>query len=163
VGNRLFTIDSDTGIYRPDLNAAFPHQVTGTDLGLLFEPAPVEFAAPDFVAKYANRKNKAGNPQPMGHKDLTATTPKQFVSEDYLTNLQKEGHKDGGSVEQMSWLDALNNHHRKMAGGGVVNMSDTTPDVTDGENIIPHSFYAKGGQVLGYEDSNNFLRNMYGN
>jgi len=163
VGNRLFTIDSDTGIYRPDLNAAFPHQVTGTDLGLLFEPAPVEFAAPDFVAKYANRKNKAGNPQPMGHKDLTATTPKQFVSEDYLTNLQKEGHKDGGSVEQMSWLDALNNHHRKMAGGGVVNMSDTTPDVTDGENIIPHSFYAKGGQVLSYEDSNNFLRNMYGN
>ena len=62
-----------------------------------------------------------------------------------------------------SWIEALNKHHRKMAGGGVVNMSDTTPDITDGDNIIPHSFYAKGGQVLSYEDSNKFLRNMYGN
>lgn len=147
VGNRLFTIDQDTGIYRPDLNAAFPHQVTGTDLGLLFEPAPIELAAPDFVSKYANRLNKSGKPQPMGHKDLTATTPKQFISEDYLTNLQKEGYKDGGDVTPsftQRLQSALETH---MAGGGVVNMSDTTPDNTDGGNIIQHSFYAEGGKI----------------
>ena len=102
VGNRLWTIDSNTGIYRPDLNAAFPYQVTGTDLGMVFEPAPVELAARDFVSRYADRKNKSGKIQPMGHKDLTATTPKQFVGEDYLTFLQKEGYAKGGKVGGLS-------------------------------------------------------------
>jgi len=147
VGNRLFTIDKDTGIYRPDLNKAFPEQTTGTDFGLIFDPAPVEHAAPDFVKKFEGRLNKHGNPQAMGHKDLTATTPKQFISEEYLTNLQKEGYQDGGSVNQ-SFSQRLSSAIEKhMAGGGVVNMSDTTPDNTDSGNIIPVSFYAKGGQA----------------
>ena len=157
VGPHLFTMDNKI-INRPDLNEAFPIQVTGTDLGLRYKPTPIKNAAPEFIAKKGYGEN-----DPVNAWAMSRGAPRQFVSEDYLTNLQKEGHKDGGSVEQMSWLDALNNHHRKMAGGGVVNMSDTMPDVTDGENIIPHSFYAKGGQVLSYEDSNNFLRNMYGN
>jgi hypothetical protein len=119
VGNRIFTIDKKTGIYRPDLNKAFPEQTTGTDFGLIFEPAPVEFAAPDFVKKFEGRKNKNDKPQPMGHKDLTATTPKQFISEEYLTNLQKEGYKDGGSAEPAPFHDFDQIMKRK--DGGTVN------------------------------------------
>jgi hypothetical protein len=119
VGNRIFTIDKKTGIYRPDLNKAFPEQTTGTDFGLIFEPAPVQFAAPDFVKKFEGRKNKNDKPQPMGHKDLTATTPKQFISEEYLTNLQKEGYKDGGSAEPKPFHDFDQIMKRK--DGGTVN------------------------------------------
>jgi len=58
------------------------------------------------------------------------------------------GKKDGGSISGGSFTQRLNAAiERHMAGGGVVNMSDTTPDITDGENIIQHSFYAKGGNV----------------
>jgi hypothetical protein len=102
VGNRLWTIDKDAGIYRPDLNAAFPYQVVGTDLGLVYNPAPVELAAPEFFGRFANRLNKSGKPQPMGHKDLTATTPKQLVDYKYLTNLQKAGYAKGGKVGGLS-------------------------------------------------------------
>jgi hypothetical protein len=107
VGPRLWTIDKDVGIYRPDLNAAFPYQVTGTDLGMVFEPTPIEIAALDFVSRFEGRKNKSGKLQPMGHKDLTATTPKQFVSDKYLTFLQKEGYADGGPVSGLSVLEKV--------------------------------------------------------
>jgi hypothetical protein len=107
VGPRLWTIDKDVGIYRPDLNAAFPYQVTGTDLGMVFEPTPIEMAALDFVSRFEGRKNKSGKLQPMGHKDLTATTPKQFVSDKYLTFLQKEGYADGGPVSGLSVLEKV--------------------------------------------------------
>jgi hypothetical protein len=43
----------------------------------------------------------------MGHKDLTATTPKQFVSDKYLTFLQKEGYADGGPVSGLSVLEKV--------------------------------------------------------
>jgi hypothetical protein len=98
VGNRLWTIDSENSIYRPDLNAAFPYQVTGTDLGLIFDPVPVELGIPTFVKRFEGRLNKAGKPQPMGHKDLSATTPREFVSHEYLMNLAREGYRDGGAV-----------------------------------------------------------------
>ena len=146
VGNRLFTIDKDTGIYRPDLNKAFPEQTTGTDFGLIFEPAPIEFAAPDFVKKFEGRLNKHDKPQAMGHKDLTATTPKQFISEEYLTNLQKEGYKDGGNVTPSftQRLSSAIEHH--MAAGGEVS-DNTTPDMTDGGQINYGGQYKGGGKV----------------
>ena len=164
VGNRLFTIDKNTGIYRPDLNSAFPEQTTGTDFGLIFEPAPIQHAAPDFVKKFEGRKNKHGNPQPMGHKDLTATTPKQFISEEYLTNLQKAGYKEGGSTEPKPFHDFDQIMKRK--DGGTVNQSfeqrlksalnmamggevsdNTTPDMTDSGSINYGGMYAGGGGV----------------
>ena len=163
VGNRLFTIDKNTGIYRPDLNSAFPEQTTGTDFGLIFEPAPIQHAAPDFVKKFEGRKNKHGNPQPMGHKDLTATTPKQFISEEYLTNLQKAGYKEGGSTEPKPFHDfdqimkrkdggTVNTFEQRlksalnMAMGGEVS-DNTTPDMTDSGNINYGGMYAGGGGV----------------
>jgi hypothetical protein len=49
-------------------------------------------------------------------------------------------------VNEQSFTERLQSAIEKhMAGGGVVNMSDTTPDNTDGGNIIQHSFYAEGG------------------
>jgi hypothetical protein len=121
IGNRLFTIDKNSGLYRPDLNSAFPYISTGDDLGLLFEPAPLKLAAPQFVnqEKYLNRLDKNGNPSPISHKDLSSTTPKQFISEEYLTNLQKEGYKDGGSAEPAPFHDFDQIMKRK--DGGTVN------------------------------------------
>jgi len=119
VGNRLFTIDKNSGLYRPDLNSAFPYITTGTDMGLLFDPAPVEHAIPGFVKQFANRLNKNGELQPMGHKDLTATTPSVFVDYKYLTDLQKEGYKDGGSAERPPFHDFDQIMQRKE--GGTVN------------------------------------------
>jgi hypothetical protein len=145
VGNRLFTIDKDTGIYRPDLNKSFPEQTTGTDFGLIYEPAPIEFAAPDFVKRFEGRKNKHGNPQAMGHKDLTATTPKQFISEEYLTNLQKEGYQDGGSVQPSFTQRLQSAMEQHMAAGGSID--NTTPDMTDGGQINYGGQYKHGGKV----------------
>ena len=95
VGPHLFVLDNGQ-IERPDLNIAFPHQVTGTDLGVRYEPAPLELAVPDWMKQYEGRLDKSGNPSPVGYYDLARNQPKQFISEDYLTNLQKEGHAKGG-------------------------------------------------------------------
>ena len=124
VGNRLWTIDEDSGIFRPDLNSAFPYQTVGTDMGLIFEPTEIELAAPDFVSKYKGRLNKKGDPQPMGHKDLTATTPRQFISEEYLTNLQKAGRKKGGAVG-----NPHKDFHLKMKDGGYTWTTKDSPHV----------------------------------
>jgi hypothetical protein len=165
VGNRLFTIDKNSGLYRPDLNSAFPHITTGDDFGLLFEPAPLKLAAPQFVnqEKYLNRLDKNGNPSPISHKDLSSTTPKQFISEEYLTNLQKEGYKDGGSAEPPPFHDfdqimkrkdggTVNTFEQRlksalnMAMGGEVS-DNTTPDMTDSGRMNYGGQYAGGGGI----------------
>ena len=150
VGNRLFTIDKNSGLYRPDLNSAFPHITTGTDMGLLFDPAPVEHAIPGFVKQFANRLNKNGEIQPMGHKDLTATTPSVFVDYKYLTDLQKEGYKDGGSTERPPFHDFDQIMQRK--NGGTVNTtfeqrlkSAIDQHMASGGTVERH--YAEAGSV----------------
>jgi hypothetical protein len=97
VGPRLFELDN-TRMYRPDLNESFPYQVGGTDYGLHYEPAPVGLVMPEFSARYEGRLNKKGKPQPMGHKDLSATTPKQFISHDLLMDMSREGYAEGGAI-----------------------------------------------------------------
>ena len=172
IGNRLFTIDKNSGLYRPDLNSAFPYITTGDDLGLLFEPAPLKLAAPQFVnqEKYLNRLDKRGKPSPISHKDLSSTTPKQFISEEYLTNLQKEGYKDGGSAEPKPFHDFDQIMKRK--DGGTVNQSfeqrlksalnmamggevsdNTTPDMTDSGRINYGGMYAGGGTTRRYAEA----------
>ena len=92
VGPHFFTMENNI-IHRPDLNEAFPVQVTGTDLGLRYKPAPFRNAAPDFI------KEKGYGPNdPINAWALSRGFPRQFVDEKYLTGLQKEGHKDGGTV-----------------------------------------------------------------
>jgi hypothetical protein len=95
VGNRLFALDNGI-IHRPDLNAAFPYQVTGTDLGMKFELVPKEIAMPDWMKQYDLPRGKTKKVTPPSYMDLSRNNPSQFVSEDYLTSLQKQGKKKGG-------------------------------------------------------------------
>ena len=97
VGNRLFVMDNGI-IHRPDLNVAFPYQVTGNDLGMKFQLTPKEKAMRDWMKQYEGRVDKKGDPSPAGYMDLARNNPSQFVDEDFLTFLQKEGHKKGGAV-----------------------------------------------------------------
>jgi hypothetical protein len=97
VGNRLFVMDNGI-IHRPDLNVAFPYQVTGEDLGMKFELTPKDKAMRDWMKQYEGRKDKKGNPSPPSYMDLARNQPSQFVDEDYLTFLQKAGKKDGGAI-----------------------------------------------------------------
>jgi hypothetical protein len=98
VGNRLFLLDNGI-IERPDLNAAFPWQVTGTDLGMKYEPVPMTTAMRDWAQQYEGRKTKSGKPAPAGYMDLARNNPSQFVSDEYLTWLQKQGKKKGGLAQ----------------------------------------------------------------
>jgi hypothetical protein len=90
VGPNLFVMDNGI-LQRPDLNEAFPYQVTGTDLGMRYELAPFRKAAPDWIKERGVKENEPINPWAMSR-----AAPSQFVSEDYLTGLQKAGHKKGG-------------------------------------------------------------------
>jgi len=90
VGPRLFTLDGGV-VYRPDLNFAFPHQTTGTDMGVMFEMPTIREAAPDFIKKKGYKPKDVVNARAM-----SMGAPTQFVSEEYLTNLQKIGRKKGG-------------------------------------------------------------------
>lgn len=118
VGNRLFTMDNGV-IHRPDLNAAFPYQVTGDDLGMKYNMTPHDVAIRDWAKQYEGRVDKNGRPVNVGPKDLSMNNPSQLVDEDYLTHLQKAGFKDGGSVD----IDAADARleaamGQRMAGGG---------------------------------------------
>ena len=98
VGNRLFVMDGKI-IERPDLNAAFPFQVTGDDLGMKFKLTPKEIAMRDFVKQYEQPRGKTQQVRPPDYMDLSRNKPSQFVDEDYLNSLQKAGYKEGGSVD----------------------------------------------------------------
>jgi len=90
VGPRLFTLDGGV-VYRPDLNFAFPHQTTGTDMGVMYEMPTIREAAPTFIKKKGYKPNDVVNA-----RALSMGAPSEFVSEDYLTYLQKIGRKKGG-------------------------------------------------------------------
>jgi hypothetical protein len=93
VGPHFFTMDNKI-IHRPDLNEAFPVQVTGTDLGMRYNPAPFRNAAPDFI-----KQKGYGPTDPINAWALSRGFPRQFIDEKYLTNLQKSGYKKGGVVK----------------------------------------------------------------
>ena len=98
IGPRLFTLDKGI-ITRPDLHPAFPEILTGEDLNQLFIPVPNRIALPTFNEDFRAR---TGRKKPS-YYDLTMTPegdpyPTQFVDEDYLNFLQKEGYADGGPV-----------------------------------------------------------------
>jgi hypothetical protein len=129
VGPHLFTMDNGI-IERPDLNEAFPTQVTGTDFGLRFKPAPFRSAAPDFIQKKGYGPTDAINAWAMSRG-----IPQQFVSEAYLKQLQKEGYKEGGAITN-DWVNkfhkALTAHGAKgMAGGGATHKESSTQNPTE--------------------------------
>jgi hypothetical protein len=97
VGNRFFVLDGKI-IERSDLNEAFPLQVTGNDLGIKYQLVPPDKAMRDFYKSREGRKDKNDRPAPVNYYDLSRAEPSQFVDEDFLTFLQKEGYKKGGAV-----------------------------------------------------------------
>jgi hypothetical protein len=122
VGNRFFVMDGKI-IERPDLNEAFPLQVTGTDLGIKYQLVPPNKAMRDFYKSREGRKDKNDRPSPVNYYDLSRAEPSQFVDEGYLTFLQKEGYKKGGAVN-IKQSDARLNAAiaNRMAKGGKVDI-----------------------------------------
>jgi hypothetical protein len=98
VGNRFFVLDGKI-IERSDLNEAFPLQVTGNDLGIKYQLVPPDKAMRDFYKLREGRKDKNDRPAPVNYYDLSRAEPSQFIDEDFLTFLQKEGYKKGGAVD----------------------------------------------------------------
>jgi hypothetical protein len=93
VGPNLFVMDNGI-IHRPDLNEAFPYQVTGTDLGMRYELAPFREAAPDWIQARGIKPD-----EPINAWAMSRAAPSQFVSDKYLTGLQKKGRKEGGLAQ----------------------------------------------------------------
>jgi hypothetical protein len=105
IGPRLFTLDQGV-ITRPDLHPAFPEILQGEDLNQLFVPVPNRIALPMFNEDFRAR---TGRKKP-GYYELTNTPegdpyPTQFVDEDYLNFLQKEGYAEGGPVHMAGGND----------------------------------------------------------
>ena len=97
VGTRLFTLNNQVE-HRPDLHSAFPYILKGQDQGVAFNPVPKELAIPDWLNLV--REFKGREP---GYMDYTRGlkgkgTPNQFISEEYLRNLESAGHAEGGSI-----------------------------------------------------------------
>ena len=124
VGPHLFFMDNNI-IHRPDLNEAFPYQVTGSDSGMRFELAPFRSAAPDFINKKGYGPNDTINAWAMSRG-----VPQQFVSDKYLLGLQKQGYKEGGQVSDDAikvemWDKAL---HKAKGGPILGEIDDRTPE-----------------------------------
>jgi hypothetical protein len=92
MGPRLFELHGDV-VHRPDLHPAFPVILTGKDFGTTFDPVPRDLMLRDFVENMIQTKGRK-----PGYMDLIRNTPSQFLSEDFLTGLQKSGYKQGGTV-----------------------------------------------------------------
>ena len=127
VGPHLFTIENQV-IHRPDLNKAFPYQVTGEDLGMRFEPTPFRLAAPEFTKDIPID-------EVINAWKMSRSNPSQFVSEEYLTKLQKKGRAKGGLIH--------------MAGGGTPepkrkSILDLTP-LTEAAAAVQNAFRAESG------------------
>mgnify|MGYP003347781805 CR=1 FL=1 len=97
VGPRLFSVSGERS-HEPELHPAFPYMIHGEDLGVNFRPVPKEVMLPQFHQEIAQKK---GRPT-VGYMDLTRNIPTQFLSEAFLSALQKAGHKKGGEISNDS-------------------------------------------------------------
>jgi len=101
IGPRLFKTTGERS-FRPDLHPAFPHILHGEDLGVMYHPVPREVMLPEFHEQIRQTKGR-----PIGFMDLTRNTPAQFLSEKFLTGLQKQGYKKGGGVKLHTDQDTM--------------------------------------------------------
>jgi hypothetical protein len=106
IGPRLFTVTGERS-ERSDLHPAFPHIIHGEDLGQMYHPVPNEVMLPEFHEKIQNTKGRK-----VGYMDLTRNTPSQFLSEEFLSGLQKKGYKKGGKVSMDAMQLALINRKK---------------------------------------------------
>jgi hypothetical protein len=92
VGPHLFTLTGESS-YEPHLNKAFPHMLHGETSPDTFQQIPFEHASPQFMQQIQEEKGRK-----PGYMDIVRRIPRQHISEEYLTNLQKLGYKKGGKV-----------------------------------------------------------------
>lgn len=93
LGNRMFTLSGGV-VQRPDLHPAFPTILQGEDLGVTFTPVMRDLVMKDFIEKTMKEKGRM-----PGYMDYTrGYPPTQLITEELLTNLQKQGYKKGGKV-----------------------------------------------------------------
>lgn len=93
LGNRMFTLSGGV-VQRPDLHPAFPTILQGEDLGVTFTPVMRDLVMKDFIEKTMKEKGRT-----PGYMDYTrGYPPTQLITEELLTNLQKQGYKKGGKV-----------------------------------------------------------------
>lgn len=99
IGTRLFTLNNESA-HRPDLHSAFPHILTGEDLGVAYKPVPKELALHDWMGAVRDFTGREPGYYDftMGVKKGGVGLPAQHINEDYLTRLQKAGYKKGGLV-----------------------------------------------------------------
>jgi hypothetical protein len=90
IGNRAFTLTGEVGLH-PELHPAFPYILRGEDLGEVYTPIPRELALRDYVEERA-----ASGKKPSVWAFTRGHGPSQIISEDWLTNLQKNNYAKGG-------------------------------------------------------------------
>jgi hypothetical protein len=94
VGTRLFTLDNGVS-YRPDLHSAFPHILTGEDLGVSYQPIPKELALADYIQQYRDLKGEEPGTWAFTRKPLSV-----LVDDKLLRRLDDAGMKKGGKVKK---------------------------------------------------------------
>jgi hypothetical protein len=115
VGPRAFSLTGDVeNVPRPDLNAAYPYQLLGKDLGVTYTPTPSELALMDFQRQWRKDTGRTAPlksgalPQPgyfehtLGYKPegaLQRVYPRQKMTEEWIKELQRSGHAEGGPVQ----------------------------------------------------------------
>jgi hypothetical protein len=112
MGPRAFKLSGDVDpMPRPDLNPAYPFQLTGSDLGAAYTPVPSELSLMDFQRNWRQNTGKtmplkSGKlPQPGYYEHTLGYTPagsseriypRQQITEDWIKELQRSGFKYGG-------------------------------------------------------------------
>ena len=125
VGPHVFTFNGETS-HEPHLNQAFPFMLHGETSPDAFQQVPFKTFAEDFTNQI--KQTKGRDP---GYMDIVRNIPSQFLSEKYLTNLQKQGYEEGGNVKLHEDIE--------MASGGAMRLEllkkkarDAFPHMNDG-------------------------------
>ena len=67
-----------------------------------FQQVPFKTFAEDYTNKIKQTKGRE-----PGYMDIVRNIPSQFLSEKYLTKLQKQGYKKGGNVKVHKDMDTM--------------------------------------------------------
>jgi len=94
VGTRIFTLDNNAS-YRPDLHSAFPHILSGTDMGVSHAPVPKELILGDYMQQYRDFTGKEPGTWAFTRKPLSVQ-----MTDKLLRKMEAAGHKKGGKVKK---------------------------------------------------------------
>jgi len=142
LGNRLFNLSGDV-MTRPDLHPDYPKILTGEDLNVNYLFVPREFVMQDFAKQIQQAKGR-----PVTDMDYRMGDPTQFLSEDILTNMQKEGHARGGRIHLSLKNPKLKEHIQAFGRGGGAHSDAPLSDAFT-KGLMPMLAGASKGAVSG--------------